>query len=268
MGMPDPALQRALWTSLSRGDSARIRELVADGADVNLPIGNPGGETPLIRTITTGDLGLVRVLLELGADVNLPWKGPRSWTALMFAHDNPAMIRELVAAGTDVNARTTAHSIRSPSGGMVRVPGGETALHLAASASNAEAIRVLLEAGAEVEALAENGLAPLDYALRLGSATEAATALVEAGAQLTPQRLEAMHSGAHSSDSYLLVFPFLTETSPGPPAHQADRPRPEAEKPRQGTTRLESHGVVPEEFRCPKCQALIYRSEEHTSELQ
>jgi hypothetical protein len=258
MVMPDPALQRALWTSLSRGDSARIRELVADGADVNLPIGNPGGETPLIRTITTGDLSLVRVLLESGADVNLPWKGPRSWTPLMFAHDDPAMLRELLAARADVNARTTAHSIRSPSDGLVPVPGGETALHLAASASNAEAVRVLLESGAEVEAVAENGRAPLDYALRLGSATEAATVLVEAGAQLTPQRLEAMHSAAHSTDSDLLAFPFLTGASPSPPGHQAEPPRHEAEKPGQGTTRLEPHGVVPKEFRCPKCDALIY----------
>jgi hypothetical protein len=258
MVMPDPALQRALWTSLSRGDSARIRELVADGADVNLPIGNPGGETPLIRTITTGDLSLVRVLLESGADVNLPWKGPRSWTPLMFAHDDPAMLRELLAARADVNARTTAHSIRSPSDGLVPVPGGETALHLAASASNAEAVRVLLESGAEVEAVAENGRAPLDYALRLGSATEAATVLVEAGAQLTPQRLEAMHSAAHSTDSDLLVFPFLTGASPDPPADPAGRQRHGPETTPQGSPGLEPHGAAPKEFKCPKCHALIY----------
>ena len=73
MVMPDPALQREFWTALARGDSARIRERVAGGADVNLPIGNPGGETPLIRAIAAGDLSLVHLLLELGADVNLPW---------------------------------------------------------------------------------------------------------------------------------------------------------------------------------------------------
>ena len=256
--MSDPALQREFWGALAGGDSARVRALVAGGADVNLPIGNPGGETPLIRTITTGDLSLVRMLLELGADVNLPWKGPRSWTALMFAHDDPAMLRELIAAGADVNARTTAHSIRSPSGGLVMIPGGETALHLAASAGNAEAVKVLLESRAEVEALAENGRAPLDYALRLGSATEAATVLVEAGAQLTPQRLEAMHAAAHSPDSDLLAFPFFTGASPSPPADQADPPRPEAEKARSDATQREPQGSAPKEFRCPNCHALIY----------
>src|ERR1039458_6231110 len=111
--MPDPALQHEFWAALARGDSARIRELVAIGGDVNLPIGNPGGETPLIRAIAARDLSLVRLLLELGADVNLPWIGPRCWTALMFAHDDPVIIRELVAAGAQVNARTADHSIRS-----------------------------------------------------------------------------------------------------------------------------------------------------------
>jgi ankyrin repeat protein len=165
--MPDSVLQREFLTALARGDAAGIRELVAAGADVNLPIGNPGGETPLIRAITTGELRLVRVLLQSGADVSLPCKGPRSWTPLMFAHDNPPMLRELAAAGADVNARTTAYSIRSPSGGMKLLPGGETALHLAAVAGNAEAVRVLLQAGAEVEAQAEDGRAPLDYAVQL-----------------------------------------------------------------------------------------------------
>ena len=160
MAMSDQALQHEFWAALARGDGAQIRALIAGGADVNLPIGNPGGETPLIRATNSGDVSLVRLLIELGADVNLPWKGPRSWTPLMFAHDDPAMLRELLAARADVNARTTAHSIRSPSGGLVPVPGGETALHLAASASNAEAVRVLLESGANVEAVAENGRAP------------------------------------------------------------------------------------------------------------
>src|SRR5437870_4258579 len=212
--MPDSAIQRKFLSALARGDAAGIRELAAAGADVNVPIGNPGGETPLIRAITAGELSLVRVLLQSAADVNLPCKGPRCWTPLMFAHDDPPILRELAVAGADVNARTTAHSIRSPSGAVKLLPGGETALHLAAAAGNAQAVRVLLQAGAEVEARAQNGRAPLDYALRLGSATEAGEALVEAGAQLTPQRLEVMHAAAHSPDSDLIAFPWVTEDAP------------------------------------------------------
>jgi hypothetical protein len=256
--MPDSDLQRELWDALARGDPARISELVAAGANINLPIGNPGGETPLIRAVTTGEVGLVRLLLQMGADANLPWKGPRSWTPLMFAHDDPAMLRELVAGGANVNARSTAYSIKLPLGGMKLLPGGETALHLAAAVGNAEAVRVLLQAGAEVEAQAEDGRAPLDYAVQQGSVTEVAETLVEGGAQLTPQRLETMHSAAHTPDSDLIAFPLPSGASPRPPREQADRAPHEAEKPHRGATPVEPGGMAPEEFRCPKCHALIY----------
>src|SRR5574337_636247 len=111
--MSDPAAQRALWAALGAGNCSRVRELVSAGADVNAPIGNPGGETPLIRAITAGDLVVLRLLIELGADVNLAWKGPKSWTPLMFAHGSPEMLRELIAAGADLNARTSADWIKT-----------------------------------------------------------------------------------------------------------------------------------------------------------
>jgi ankyrin repeat protein len=256
--MPDSALQREFLIALAKGDAAGIRELVAAGADVNLPIGNPGGETPLIRAITSEELSLVRLLLQSGADVGLPCKGPRAWTPLMFAHDNPPMLRELAAAGADVNARTTGHSIRSPTGRLKLFPGGETALHLAAAAGNAEAVRVLLQAGAEVEAQAGDGRAPLDYAVQLGSVTEAAEVLVEAGARLTPQRLEAMHAAAHNPDSDLVEFPFPSGTTLSPPSDRPDPVSHEAEKPRQGTAQVEPNGMRAKEIRCPKCHALLY----------
>jgi len=142
--MSDPALQREFWAAFAAGDSARMRDHVAAGADVNLPIGNPGGETPLIRSVAAADAAMVRFLIELGADVNLAWKGPKSWTPLMFAHDNPEMLQELIAAGANLDARTTADWIRGSSGRLTQRPGGETALHLATAAGNAEAVRTLL----------------------------------------------------------------------------------------------------------------------------
>jgi len=256
--MPDSALQREFWAALPQGEAARIRDLVAAGADVNQPIGNPGGETPLIRAVTSGDLDLVCVLLESGADINLPCKGPRSWTPLMFAHDDPAMLRALAVAGADVTARTTASWLRFPAGGMKMLPGGETALHLAAAAGNAQAVKVLIEAGAEVEAKTEDGRAALDYALRLGNATQAAEALVEAGAPLTPQRLEMMHSGAHSPDSDLIAFPFNLEAASDPRNCQVERTRKDAGTPRDPTARAGPESNTPPEFRCPTCHSLIY----------
>jgi hypothetical protein len=248
--MSEPALQQEFWAAVGTGNSARARELASAGADVNLPIGNPGGETPLIRAIAAGDLVMVKLLLEKGADVNLPWKGPRSWTPLMFAHDNPEMLQELIVAGADLNARTTADWISLPSGRLVSRPGGQTTLHLAALEGNAEAVRTLLRAGAEVELKAEDGLAALDYAVKLGAVTESAEALVEAGAPLTPERLEAMHASAHSTESDLFVSPCLPDGKGQALAgveHSLNKEsgQPKATKP-------------PTEFRCPQCHALIY----------
>ena len=252
--MSEPAVQHQLWAALASGDSLRIRELAATGADVNLPIGNPGGETPLIRAVVSGNTVMVRLLIELGADVNQPWKGPKSWTPLMFAHESPEIVQLLIGAGADLNARTTSDWIRGPIGRFAKRPGGETALHLAAAAGNADVVRTLLRAGANVEARAEDGRAPLDYAVKLGAVNATAEALVEAGAQLTQQRLDAMHASAHRPDSDVIEFPVISETATDDPRAQGNEPA--GGKPFQPPTA--ETAKAPPEFRCPNCHALIY----------
>ncbi len=252
--MTDPALQKEFWNALGRGDPARLRELVAEGANVNRVIGNSGGETPLIRAVAAGDLRMVKLLLELGADVNLACAEGRSWTPLMYAHDNPELLRELLAAGAKVNAQSGSDWSRGPMGGMALRPGGETALHLAAASGNADSVRTLLRAGAEVEARAGDGGAPLDYAIRQGNITKAAEALVEAGAELTPQRLELMHASAHRPDSDLLTFSPATERDTTSSADQGAGLTSRVALPGQAP----ETSKPPEEWRCPTCHALIY----------
>jgi ankyrin repeat protein len=186
--------------ALADGRMDMVRYLVNCGADVNKCSAGPDGETPLIRAITAEDIPAVHLLIELGADPNCPQAGAGGWTPLMFAHRNPNVIQTLVAAGADARAHAhrcahaSTHSATSSQGH------GETALHLAAAAGRPEAVRALVKAGADPESPDDSGFGPLDYALRNGAATQAAEALVEAGAKLTPQRLDLMHAAASDPD--------------------------------------------------------------------
>ena len=154
-------------------------------------------------------------------------------------------------------SRTTAFSLPSPLGGTKECPGGATALHLAASTGNAEVVRVLLQAGADAEARAEDGLAPLDYALRLGSANAAAEALVEGGARLTPERLELMHAAAHSPDSDLVTFTLPTALENNSQAREASAGGRKAMGESQSGTKRENQ-EADRACRCPKCHSLVY----------
>lgn len=253
---PGSSRQQQLLRAIDCGDLPRLRELVSAGVDLDRPTRDPDGETPLIRAIAAGQLDIVRFLVRSGADVNLPQKGGKSRTPLMCACENPAITRELLAAGADVNARTPVHEITSGATSTRDPCGRETALHFAAAANNAEVAKLLIEAGADVEARAKNGLAPLDFALAPGRPTEVAGRLVAAGAKLTPQRLEAMHACAYSADSSLGRLPQIDdadqraqETAPGVAAGCAKGPRgADSEAIRAKQT----------EVRCPRCQSLLY----------
>jgi len=238
------SLQQEFPRSLELGSLTRVQELLETGASVNLPGNDPDGETPLIRAINSGQLTLVRLLLKAGADVNLAQTSTKSWTPLMYACAHPQILQELLAAGGNANARSGTYELASPFGGQ-KLLGGETALHLATKANQLEAVNLLLQAGADVEARDATGAAPLDVALRFGTATEVAEALVQTGAKLTPERLEVMHSGAHDPEVDLANLSLITgQLLGGKRAAQSPEPVPP--------------DLAPGEIKCPKCGALFY----------
>jgi ankyrin repeat protein/ribosomal protein L37E len=202
----EQSIQRELIASIEAGDVEAVRALIGGGVEVNHRGNDPDGESALMRGIGAGELAVVRLLISAGAEVNCAGK-LSGWTALMLAHDSAEMVEVLLAAGADVKARSYACELKE--GGRKVRRGGETALHFAAAANNAEVVRKLIAAGSEVEALDRSGCAPLDVALRVGAVTAAAEVLVEGGAKLTAERLEAMHSGAYDGGSELRMFPAV-----------------------------------------------------------
>jgi ankyrin repeat protein len=110
----------------------------------------------------TNGVAAVRLLIERGANVNVVerWQGQ---TPLMYAaaHDRAEVARALIAAGADANAKTPLSDLpaRLPAARFnVEFPaGGMTAVLLAARQGATGALRVLIEAHANIETATPEG---------------------------------------------------------------------------------------------------------------
>ena len=145
------------------GNAALIKLLLDAGADASEA--NSIGTTALMEAASAGDRDAVRTLLDGGADPNA--KAIRDQTALMFAasRNREEVIRLLASRDTDLNATSAIVPMDLPlfdddgnripnrtSGGRPKaeIMGGNTALHYAVREGHFEAVRGLVDAGANV----------------------------------------------------------------------------------------------------------------------
>ncbi len=167
-----------------RADVEQVRLLLDAGAAVDLAL--PQGETPLMLASRTSGVDAVRLLIEHGANVNVVerWQGQ---TPLMYAaaHDRGAVAAALIAAGADVDARTPVNTLpeRLPRVRyFVEIPlAGLTPVMFAARHGAVAALRVLIEAKADIDAKTPEGFSPIVIALD-NLHFDAAKVLVDAGA--------------------------------------------------------------------------------------
>ena len=152
-----------LQVALRRNDVALVQLLVDAGADVNAP--GLDGYTPLHRAaeLTGGDI--VTVLLLAGADPNVFTTDGRDYGPLHLAahRNNIEAIEALVAGGVPVDQRTPVLE--------------GTPLHYAAFAGDTEVIQLLLNLGADPQALQVEGFTALKVAQDNGQ--DAAVAMLE-----------------------------------------------------------------------------------------
>lgn len=146
-------------------DLDKVKEAVGEGAMVNGPTKNEG-ITPLMEASSTVQpwrnkedcimswgfdrSNIARYLIEEGADVNAT--DSKGETALMwaaYAKDSERMVKLLLEKGADPNLRTK----------------DSTALMRAAAGGNIESVKMLLQAGAFVDATDENGKTALQIAI-------------------------------------------------------------------------------------------------------
>ena len=149
------------------GNAAIIAQLLAGGADPNTTL--PGSETVLMTAARTGDVKVIDALIAHGADVSPT--NPRGQTPLMWAaaKNNAAAIRLLVERGADINARTAADAtdptVRHHPSFEVPPPTGFSAFLFAVRAGNLDAVRALLEKGANLNDTLSDGQNSLVVAL-------------------------------------------------------------------------------------------------------
>jgi len=165
------------------GSAVLLDRLIAAGADPNAPL-TRSGDTALMMASRTGKVDAVRMLLDRGAKANTQetWGGT---TALMWAvsEKHPEVARLLVERGADVNARS--YYVPSASGRgfegttpVAQKPGKEfeefasgwlTPLMFAARENDLASARMLVEAGADINAQSGDGKDALSLALFDGS---------------------------------------------------------------------------------------------------
>lgn len=176
------ARSRTGYTALmfaARGDVESARILLNAGADPNAIIPDWGG-TALIIASTMGQTDVVAALLDKGADPN--YKDGNSFTALHaavrdsdYGEDRAqreaavATVKVLLKHGADPNARI--HQEKPTVRALDELEfEGATPLALAAEVNNLDAIKVLVEGGADPNIPTAKGTTPL--ILASGAATD------------------------------------------------------------------------------------------------
>ena len=146
-----------LWAASQNGSVAMVTKLLGAGANPNAALA--AGETPVMVAARSGYAAVVELLLAKGGDPNA--RGARGQTALMWAvsQKHPEAVKVLLAHGADVEAKSSTWNevMAVPPHGYLpynrAIPhGGDTALLFAAREGDVESAKLLVAAGANVNA--------------------------------------------------------------------------------------------------------------------
>ncbi|HTM02482.1 MAG TPA: ankyrin repeat domain-containing protein [Vicinamibacterales bacterium] len=176
-----------VYVAAENGNAPMLRRLLDAGAAITTT--DASGDTMLMAAVRAGNAEAVQLLLDRGAPVNAV-EPQYSYTALMWAvRGETPIMKLLLAKGATIDAATQvgekpvvrppgtgggSHGVgivRSgvpPQGEQQPTPGGMTALLLASRDGHLDAVKLLVEAGAEVDRADPNGMTPLLMALTNG----------------------------------------------------------------------------------------------------
>ena len=176
-------LHAPLQLAAQNGNAPMIEKLIKAGASPNAPL-TVHGDTVLMMAARTGKPEAIQVLLDHGAQINAKetWGGT---TALMWAvaEGHVPAVKLLIERGADVNARSHYVPAANGRGFEGRLPvdakqdqaaegyasGWLTPLMFAAREGDQESARLLVEAGADVNAIGGDGKNALALAIFNGN---------------------------------------------------------------------------------------------------
>src|SRR5262245_19984142 len=175
-----------IFLACESGSGAVVERLLSAGVSANAT--GPEGETALHTCAHTGNVDAAKVLLAHGASIDAgdSWRGqtPLMWAA---ARKHPQMIKALVEAGADVNARSSIIAWERQRTAEPRdkwlPPGGLTALQFAAREGCVDCVKVLTSSGANINDIDPDSHTPLVLALMNGH-FDVAGALISSGANV------------------------------------------------------------------------------------
>lgn len=145
----DPNGQPAANVAIQR-DSGRALEALVAAPTLDVNLLNPAGESALMLAAIKGQLEWCERLLQRGAKVN-----QAGWTPLHYAASgpNPRIVELLLGRGAVLDTRS---------------PNGSTPLMMAARYGSEDAVRMLLERGADATLRNERDLDAADFAQLAG----------------------------------------------------------------------------------------------------
>ncbi|MFE1339445.1 ankyrin repeat domain-containing protein [Streptomyces sp. NPDC058733] len=161
-----------LMAAVAEGDTDRVRELLAAGAEVDArhPMlnGFNDAHTPLLVAARDGHAEIVRLLLDAGADINAvePCFGAVPLHKAVY-NGHAGITRDLVAHdGIDLDFQGATN--------------GYTPLHDALWHGYADCVTALLDAGARLDLVGHDGKTPLDLATEVFGPADSLTERIAA----------------------------------------------------------------------------------------
>lgn len=176
----DAIRDKALHSAAFKGDTQAGEALLAEGADVNAK--DDRGHTPLYSAAWQGQKEMVAFLIEHGAEVDSHPDGGETPLSMAVGNNHKEVVELLLTKGADVNAaddlghtplyRAIEHDYISVATVLIQhgaavdgISGHDRPLDEAIRKGDRDSVQLLVENGADVNAIGAFGIAPLISAI-------------------------------------------------------------------------------------------------------